>query len=104
MIEVDRKGNDNCIKCYLNTNSKVDISPVEYEEFIYKIVKKFFVLTFVLKKEKFYPKIMVPEHPEIIFRFFKDHNAGVDYMFVICGNKVFFKQAALIAKQLEQIG
>lgn len=57
LIEVDKKNKDRCLKYFCTSTSKVEISPVEYEEFIYKELKNFYVITFVLRRQKYFPKL-----------------------------------------------
>ena len=55
------------IKIAANTLSKLDISQYEYEEYFMDLIKKYFVLTFVLIDEQYYEKLGIPECPEIVF-------------------------------------
>ncbi len=60
MIEVDFGTNDSCLRYLMNTTSKTEVAQIEYEDFITKMIGQFSVVTFILRKERYYEKLGVP--------------------------------------------
>lgn len=43
----------------MNTTSKTEVAQIEYEDFITKMIGQFSVVTFILRKERYYEKLGV---------------------------------------------
>jgi hypothetical protein len=50
LVEIDKHSRELTLRYFMNTTSKLEVSAVEYEHFIYQIVRKFFAITFTLRK------------------------------------------------------
>lgn len=104
LIEVDTKTQDSSLRFYMNTMTKSEISGVECEMMIYKIVKGFFVVTFAMRREKYYPKLEVKDRPDIWFKIVKDHNVPLSYLYLVCRMETFFNCREAIEKELGKCG
>lgn len=82
-----------------------------------ELIRKYFVLTFVLTDEQYYEKLSIPECPEIVFKIVKESkrkknygdrpevkHKSPPYLMIICQLELFYQHKNKIAAELEKIG
>ena len=80
------------------------------------LIKKFFVLTFVLTDEQYFEKMGIPECPEIMFKIVKDgkgnkhygenketFHKSPPYLMIICELELFYQHRNKIEAELEKM-
>ena len=86
-----------------NSFSKMDISPYEYEDCLMKLIRKFFVVTFILSDEKYFEKISIVGHPDVIFKVIKEKRAPICYLMIISEINTFFTFSEKIKAELQKL-
>ena len=60
LIEVDNHTKESDIQVIMNIQTKVELSTLEYEDFITKLIKRFMVVCFIVEGH-YHPKLAVPK-------------------------------------------
>lgn len=60
-------------------------------------------MTFVLEEVKYYEKMEVAGHPEIVFRIVREPKAKVTYLMIICEMELFYGKRESIEAELRKM-
>lgn len=59
LLEVDKSNQSREIGVIMNIQTKQDLPAREYEDFLFKNIRKFVVINFILATEPYFPKLAV---------------------------------------------